>query len=384
MAGQGEDTRHQGAVPRGRSGARRVAWVGLALLTVVALGAAGWVGWPVRWAYQLPVGEPLAVEVVHATGTTLLVDGRRFTARPAPESLAVTHGGLFYLSDGVLYRWSRGGSERVADVGAGSLKATADGRYLAFIDREHGPLNLMRHRVAQTVVVDTATGAEVVRDTAGNGDRWAVEDLADLYPEAEPKVLGFDEEAVYAVTAQGNDVYRWDLSSGARSNLGDQAHPATPNRPGGERVLFDLHDGAARVSGPEVEGRFSGRRFSGRASPSGDRVVHVDGRGDVVVRRLLERAQEASAAPGGRSEGEAVRFSAARGSRFVLGGWLDEDRFVAVLKRSAAPGGGEASEGSVDVVTCEVSTRTCRSRDGFSRVRNGRLPVLPFGLDGHP
>ena len=140
------------------------------------------------------------------------------------------------LADGVLYRWRDGAADsaRVADLGGiGWLSTTADGRYLAYVDHEHGPRNLGDHRIAETVVFDTTTGREVVRDAAGNGARTGTEDLADLYGESTPTVLGFDDDAVYSQTARGGAVLRWDLATGRRSALGPRERPVTENRPAG-------------------------------------------------------------------------------------------------------------------------------------------------------
>jgi hypothetical protein len=73
----------------------------------------------------------------------------------------------------------------VAEIGGiGWLSTTFDGRFLAFIDYEHGPRNLGGHRIAEAVVFDTTTGRQLVRDATGNGSRSGTEDLSDLYAES--------------------------------------------------------------------------------------------------------------------------------------------------------------------------------------------------------
>jgi hypothetical protein len=75
-----------------------------------------------------------------------------------------------------------------------------------------------------------------VRDATGNGSRSGTEDLSDLYAESTPTILGFDDDAVYAQTAKGGAIARWDLEDGHRSDLGDNEYPVTENRPGGPLV----------------------------------------------------------------------------------------------------------------------------------------------------
>ena len=278
--------------------------VALAAAALATGGAGTWLAGAAT-GYDLPVGPPAAApgELVFATGEELHVGARTYAVRPAPETMVATAGGLYYLADGVLYRWRDGaaGSARVAALGGiGWLLTTADGRYLAYVDHEHGPRNLGGHRIAETVVFDTTTGREVVRDSAGNGARTGTEDLSDLYGESTPTVLGFDDDAVYVQTARGGAVLRWDLDTGRRSALGPRERPVTENRPDGSRLAYTLG------RGPLV-------------SSSGDRrPVRLD--------------------VGGR--------------QFVLAGWLDDDRFYGLaLDRAPRP--------TAEVTVCSVPSGRC-------------------------
>lgn len=316
---------------------------------------------PLHWPYDLPTSARVAEDgaVVHAAGESLYVAGAVHRIRPAPDSMAVTEGGLYYLADEVLYLWDRDGSTRIADLGADQwLQATADGRYLAFIDREHGPLNLVRQRIAQTVVVDTATGEEVVRDVAGNGARMATDDLADLYSESPPTMLGFGAGSAYAATALGN-VYRWDLATGERTDLGEDRIPRTPDNAGGAEVAFDLVAGVPQRNAPIMGGA-----YSGRLSPDGSRLAYADRAGAPTM-----------FTPGA----EPVTFPVEEGTQFLLAGWLSDAEFLGVSLRTPSRPGAEVRDGVAQVTVCAVGTTTCRDTGEPVPVVDGILPVLPLG-----
>ncbi|MFC4787133.1 hypothetical protein ACT8ZV_21835 [Nocardioides sp. MAHUQ-72] len=304
-------------------------------------------------SWDLPTGPPVAspAEVVFATGEELHVGSRTYPIRPAPQTMVSTAGGLYYLAEGVLYRWGRDRSARIADIGGiGWLSTTADGRYLAFVDYEHGPRNAHGSRIAQTVVFDTSTGRELVRDATGNGDRTSTEDLSDLYSESTPTVLGFDDDAVYAQTAKGGAISRWDLDTGKRSDLGDLAYPVTENRPGGPLVDFDLVHGVPRETPGAGVGAYAGRR-----SPDGSRLAYTLV-GRLVVHTAGER-EPASIPVGGR--------------QFVLAGWLDADRFYGL--------GVDEARGTARVLVCSASALRCRPASSPVPAEEGTLPVFTTG-----
>ena len=107
------------------------------------------------------------------------------------------------------------------------LRASRDGRYLGFFDQSDGA-------PWSTVVVDLARGEVVIDDDAGMGD--PDHDLSDLYEDAEPHVLGFEDDEFYVQTASGNEVLSWDVGSGERTNHGSDFFFRTPD-PGGGRLL---------------------------------------------------------------------------------------------------------------------------------------------------
>lgn len=96
-------------------------------------------------------------------------------------------------------------TEQVVATGAhprpDTLHASADGRYLGFLDEERRPWT--------TVVVDLEQGREVVRTGAGMGEEQRVEEQ---YEEFEPDLLGISDRAAWVLTVDA--VVRYDLPSG--------------------------------------------------------------------------------------------------------------------------------------------------------------------------
>lgn len=307
-------------------------------------------------AYNLPTGKRAAsaAAVVFATGEELHIGARTYSINPAPQTMVDTAGGLYYLTHGVLYRWDRDHerSLRVADIGGiGWLSTTFDGRYLAFVDYEHGPRNHGGHRIAEAVVFDTTTGRQLVRDATGNGSPSGTEDLADLYAESTPTILGFDDDAVYAQTAKGGAIARWDLETGRRSDLGDTEYPATENRPGGPLVDFNLVHGVPRETPAATGGAYAGRR-----SPDGRRVAYTLV-GRPVVYTIGDR-KPVQLAVGGR--------------HFVLAGWLDAARFYGLAV-------DETKRPTAQVMVCSVTASRCTAASRPVPAEDGSLPVFTTG-----
>lgn len=143
------------------------------------------------------------------------------------------------------------------------LRVSPDGRYAGWIDEE-GPRRV-GYRLAEAVVVDLATGEEVLRDHDDMGG-WFDQDL---YGNQWPTFLGFDAEgAAYWETAEADDdgtrVRRLDLATGEVEAVEGDA----------ERVLRrSIVDPATGVR--------TGLGEDGRPSPDGEGVlgyVSADGR----------------------------------------------------------------------------------------------------------
>lgn len=109
-----------------------------------------------------------------------------------------------------------------AEADPGSLTASPDGRYLAFIDATTGAKDTYGTSVATAVVVDLVEGEELVRSTAGMGDPDGDDDLADLYEDASgPEILAVTEDEVYVATP--DDYWVYDLEDGEGEVLPEPA-----------------------------------------------------------------------------------------------------------------------------------------------------------------
>jgi hypothetical protein len=96
------------------------------------------------------------------------------------------------------------------------IRVSADGRYLGFVDRNHGPAATGEPQVAAAVVYDTTTGQPLLRSYAGMGEGEA--DLEATYAAHPPVALGFRDHAFLARTA--HERYRYPLDGGTPSALG--------------------------------------------------------------------------------------------------------------------------------------------------------------------
>ncbi len=158
--------------------------------------------------------------LVWAAGSTIhLGDGSTLDAGAPIRSYVVAQGGAYVVPDTgsdeqpwpELLRVGPGGTERLGvHPERGSLASSPDGRYLAFLDRS-GERDEYDTPLAEAVVVDLETGEELLRSDDGMGDP-AVDDLADLYEDATPYVLGVDDGHAWYRTP--GDVRSVDLATG--------------------------------------------------------------------------------------------------------------------------------------------------------------------------
>lgn len=97
--------------------------------------------------------------------------------------------------------------EQLAGPYATSLIESADGRWLAFIDRED-----KGEGAAEAVVVDLTTGEEVVRSKKGVGDSGSDADWEDLYEDAPVSILAVVDDTAYVHGTSTLETY--DLLTG--------------------------------------------------------------------------------------------------------------------------------------------------------------------------
>lgn len=198
--------------------------------------------------------------LVYATGDTVhLGDGSTIGTDSAIEQFVLAGDGVFYVpasdegtTGPLLLATPDGVTDTGAEAESRSLTPSPDGRYLAFIDLTTGEQDSFGTPVAEAVVVDLATGEEVVRSADGMGDPTGDDDLRDLYEDASgPEVMAVTEDTAYVATPDG--VRSYDLATGERERVGapgedlrdEPWYPHDPDRtnPAGTWTIEDHLDG---------------------------------------------------------------------------------------------------------------------------------------------
>jgi hypothetical protein len=125
------------------------------------------------------------------------------------------------------------------------VKASADGRYLAFLDLRSGPAVQGTH-VIEAVVVDLETGRETARSTQGMGGE-DTDDLVDLYEDAQYGVLAVTDKTAWFSVPEGGviavDVKGGEITSIPQKDISDDKNPWD-----GPRFAPEPADGPANPS----------------------------------------------------------------------------------------------------------------------------------------
>jgi hypothetical protein len=199
------------------------------------------------------------------SGEVHLPDGRTLDAKPPVRSFVLAGDGAYVIDEqsGEVVAVTDTGAEATG-AHADGLRASPDGRYLAFIDTQAGPLfQADPHgdvHVLTSVVVDLKTGKEVFRSTRCMGDPDE-DDLTDLYEDASYGVLGMTDETAWIEPATG-DVLAIKLSNGEVATIADHGlsdsekswvnQPFSPPMTGGP-TNADRSWGIYHVSTPDLE-----------------------------------------------------------------------------------------------------------------------------------
>lgn len=169
---------------------------------------------------DLPVGhgDVGPDDRVRAKGGVLRVNGREAVdlAPLRVDELAVVRGGVFFRNGTELWFTDLGRAEATGYGDVGSLVASPDGARFAFLDFEHGPKDQFGTPLAFSVAYDASTGAPLVASYAGMGD-VITDDLTDLYEDAEPRILGFEDDDLLVHGGTGD--YRIPLDGGSPDEL---------------------------------------------------------------------------------------------------------------------------------------------------------------------
>ncbi len=283
-----------------------------------------------RGPADLPAGSgPLAADaVLWAVGSTIHVGDESIRVGARVRAMVQGNGRIYFVqgrSDVVLV--TDGGRPRDTGFRADELSASEDGRYLGFLDTSAG-------MPWSTVVVDLESGEIVVQDDAGMGD--GEDDLADLYEDAEPRVLGFDGDELFVSTASGNRVMSWNPRTGARTDHGDE-YFFSRGDPGGGRAL------------PALVRR--GRLVVPQDPYAATQRAHLSPDASVAVLPVGGRSQVFAVGSGRRLPTELP------GRSFILGGWTDVETAYGLAFDGSAFGPHR-----VRLTTCRltVEERRCR------------------------
>jgi hypothetical protein len=339
--------------------------VGLSL-TATACGSGTDDPAPAGAPFSIPVGAPSydpdaatwAVRGKVHVGDTVL------DVAPPPEAYVVTRRGVYYNARGALYFTDGGDVEKVAEVGGAGLAVDPSQQRLALVDRMHGATDPYDAHAAVPVVFDLDTGEQVFRGTPGRS--LEDDDLADLYSEISPDLLGLDDTAVYAIDPlrEGDDRDEWRFPL-------DGAEPEPVE---GNPMLVD-ETGIRGWAEPLPGGGF-------RWDP-----VHDDELQE-RVRAVLSPARDVVFVEDGIAGGPSSYYDAGSGepttfseTPFFLGGWIDDDTFYGAF---SPDGSLEGPAGRTTMTACDLADRpTCTRLAPDIDLPVGTSPRLLFG-SGHP
>lgn len=131
------------------------------------------------------------------------------------DSAVTTLGGTYFLNAGELWFLDAGGARSTGFMHLTRIVVSANGRYLGFVDRNHGPSMGAGSQLAAAVVYDTTDGRVLVRSAMGMGT--TKDDLARLY-ENPPAPLTFQHGALFVSTPHGT--YLYPVSGATPSHVG--------------------------------------------------------------------------------------------------------------------------------------------------------------------
>lgn len=281
----------------------------LAVVLLVVLSGCG--SQPAQQAVRIPVGSATIARdaVVWSRGKVLHVDDATIDVGRVIDALAPARGGVYFLASGRMWFTDL---ERVRPTpvrGILDLHTSADGRYLGVIDFDHGPRDRFDTRRAAVLVLDTTTGRTVLRDESRMGS-LDEDDLADLYEDSSPQVIGFgvdDDAAVYAAAALG-DTLRYPLDGSRPTVL-----------PQGTEPRVDI------PTGPVVGSRYRTGRVTLRPTFDEGDAAYLSPSGDTMLAQAADGAQRLFDTHTGRP----VRPLLTSG-QFSIGRWTGPDTFYGI------------------------------------------------------
>jgi hypothetical protein len=303
---------------------------------------------------------PVATDgLIWASGSTVhLPDGSTMDTEALAGAYVVAGPGVWFasaesgdLEGNELPELRVATADGVEDTGAhpaiGSLTTSADGRWLAFIDRMEDGAG-----AAEAVVVDLTTGAEVVRSSDGlvpkqtSGADWT-----DLYEDAPVGMLGVVDGAAYV---RGLDtLLTFDLSTG-------------------EGTTADLDWDAVRAT----EWFQSFHRTAPLWNADRSWAIAAQELGATPVLESADGEQVTTSVPDATGPLGSPDVSGPPLEEWSLGGWIDETTVVAI---TPSRDGFEVDWTTPVLLTCTVPSGECAVVEGTEEGVN--LPAdRPFGL----
>ncbi|GGU39544.1 hypothetical protein [Nocardioides albus] len=314
--------------------------------------------------FALPVGPTewdATAPAWYADGT-LHVGERTVEIGDRVDQFVLGATGAYWMRGGTLmFTSAEGETEKVEKVGWGNLAVSADRSVFATVDQSRGPTDEFGTHVIQVAVFDTRTGEQLYRTPDEEPDDG--DDLADLYGEIMPLLIGVSNERVFF--------------DGATIDLDDAS--ATPASDGPDGEVYEGYRETVFRDGFHVylegEGRhrqLSDTWLSGIGLLSPDRSTIFD---------TSQWPTEAVAYDVDTGDRRAID---APWSHFTLAGWSDEDTFFGVAERI-----DEKADDVLrarQVVTCEVSTLSCTPVSpviAADDTDQGRYPTFLVEGDAH-
>lgn len=335
----------------------RVALLLATLALTTACGSDDPAGSPASWPTTT---TPVATDgLIWASDSTVhLPDGSTINTGDLAGAYVVAGAGVWFASadpdereGNVLPELRVATAGGVEDLGVhpgiGSLTTSADGRWLAFVDRLEAGAG-----AAEAVVVDLRTGEEVVRSSEGllpsetEGADWT-----DLYEDAPVGMLGVVDGAAYV---QGlNALVRHDLSTG-------------------ESTSEDLDWEAIRAS----DWWQSLHRTAPLSSPDGAWQIPAQEFGATPVLESADGERVTTTLPDAAGPLGSTDVTGPPLEEWSLGGWSDA---TTVVGKTPSRDGSSVDWLSPVLITCVVPSGECTVVEGTDEGVN--LPSdRPFGL----
>ena len=258
-------------------------------------------------------------------------------------------GAYWVRAQTLMFTDAEGATQEVQNVGWDNLAVSADRSVFATVDQSRGPTDEYGTHVLQVAAFDTRTGEQLYRTPDEEPDDGG--DLADLYGEIMPLLLGVSSERLFF--------------DGTTIDLGDGSTVPATQSAGGVEVF----DGFAETLFPD--GYHVGLRVEGRRRELAELSVGPTGRLSPDRSTIFDTSRWPAAAVVYDAKTGQRRPIDLRWKHFTLGGWSDEDTFFGVAQGIDEKNGDNVLRAR-RVVTCELRTLACTPVS----------PVIPTDNDG--